>query len=618
MTIKRKLSLLIALILAGFLAMGLIFQHSLDRYRGLVEISQTLARVEVGKRDLRRHEKDFLARLTPAYRDRFEAGYRDFDAALSRLAEQLAAPALGEVLDDFDRRMQHYRQRFLAVADLHTRIGLDEQSGLRGHLRQAVHQAESEIRALDSGELLSTLLQLRRHEKDFLLRRQPKYHQRFEQTLQQLQQQIEMLVLPAQAERLHTLLNGYADGFRQLVEAHRQLGLDPDSGLLGDMRAAVHATDRLEQTLEQSLAQRIADDQQALLTTALLAIALAILATVLPALLLGRSILRPITQLADTMEQACDHHDLTLRCATGRQDELGRMATGFNRMMDSFRELIDRVLATSTQLAAAAEQLSATTRDTAQGLDRQQAQVVQAATAVQQMESAMQAIAGNTEQTAATADQARQDARDSTTRVGHSIEALQQLAQKARQTATVVEQLRHDSDRIDNMLEVIKAIAEQTNLLALNASIEAARAGEQGRGFAVVADEVRALAARSQQSAGEIEQRIQHLQQQTRQVSQLMQQSVEDSEQSAQQAATTVAALDTIIHGATRIVDMTTQVASATEEQAAVAAEITRNIEQLRSLMQVANDQVAQNADASQQVAQQASELQQAVSRFHT
>ena len=359
-------------------------------------------------------------------------------------------------------------------------------------------------------------------------------------------------------------------------------------------------------------------EQQRLMTTALIAMALAILATVIPALMLGRSILRPINTLAATMKRASDEHDLTLRIASDGKDEVGRMAQDFNSMMDSFRALIARVAGTSGQLATAAEQLSATTRDTSTGLNQQQAQVLQVAAAVQEMESSMQEIAGNTENTAATASRAQQDASDSATRVRGNISALQLMAEKARETAGVVDQLRCESDSIGTMLDVIKDIAEQTNLLALNASIEAARAGEQGRGFAVVADEVRTLASRSQQSAADIERRIRSLQEQTHNVSQLMQESVSNSEQSAAEASATIDALDTIITGAASIVDMTTQVASATEEQAAVAAEITRNIEHIRGIMATANDQVGQNADASHMVAEQASELQTAVSRFRT
>ncbi len=618
MTIKQKLSTLIALILTGFIGMGLIIFHTLEQSRELVTISETLGEVESRKQDLRRHEKDFLARLDGNYLQRFDATEKQFQTRLSQLSQLLPEPELQQDLNSFAERMRIYAQAFTAVSDLRIQIGLDEESGLRGQLRGAIHDVEQTIRALDNNTLLSSLLQLRRHEKDFLLRLNTKYLDRFLRDLSHFDRQIEMLLLPSQSAPLHPLLVQYRDSFQQLVTAYTRLGLTIDTGLMGQMRQAVKSTDELQLVLEQHLNQRQARAQQRLITTAVIAVVLAILATIIPAVLLGRSILHPINALAATMKRASDEHDLTLTFNTDSQDEVAQMAQDFNRMMDSFRGLIARVAGTSAQLAAAAEQLSATTQDTSDGLHQQQAQVLQVATAVQEMESSMQEIAGNTEHTAATATQAQQDASDSTARVHRNIDALRLMAEKARETATVVEQLRNDSDNIGTMLDVIKDIADQTNLLALNASIEAARAGEQGRGFAVVADEVRTLAARSQQSAAEIEQRTLNLQELTHRVNRLMQENVRDSEQNAEQAGATINALSTITDGATSIVDMTTQVASATEEQASVAAEITRNIERIRAIMAGANDQVGQNAEASHLVAQQASELQNAVARFRT
>lgn len=618
MTIKQKLSTLIALILTGFIGMGVIIFHTLGEYRELMAISETLADVEARKQDMRRHEKDFLARRDDAYLEQFAVVHEQFQQGLAALTQRLPEAELQDDLQTFAARVHDYEQAFAQVSQLRTEIGLNETSGLTGRLRSAIHKVESEIRTQDNSDLLSTLLQLRRHEKDFMLRLDSKYLDRFLKEADFFSRQIDMLLLPTQSEALQPLLVEYRDSFSRLVNAWIQLGLTPDSGLMGRMRQAVKATDQIQATLEQHLDQRLDHEQQQLMTTAVIAVVLAILATVIPALLLGRTILRPINTLAATMKRASDEHDLTLRFDTDSRDEVAQMAQDFNRMMDSFRGLIARVVATSAQLAAAAEQLSATTRDTSSGLSQQQAQVLQVAAAVQEMESAMQEIAGNTEHTAATATQAQQDAADSTTRVRDSIDALHLMAEKARQTAQVVDQLRSESDSIGSMLDVIKDIADQTNLLALNASIEAARAGEQGRGFAVVADEVRTLAARSQHSAAEIEQKILRLQEQTHNVSRLMQEAVRDSEQSAEEAGTTISALGTITQGAASIVDMTTQVASATEEQASVAAEITRNIEQIRSIMAGANDQVGQNAEASHLVAQQANELQNAVGGFRT
>ncbi len=618
MTIKQKLGTLIALILVGFLGMGGIFVFTLERYGTLVETSQALSHVEARKLDLRRFEKDFLARLDPKYQQEYFATQDEFAEELSHLTKLLKGKGLDEALSTMTQRMKVYRDSFEQVANLRTQIGLDEKSGLTGSLRNAVHDAEELVRATRDKDLLSQLLMLRRHEKDFMLRLDTKYLDRFNKQIDEINLQIDIVLLPNDAQELKTKLLQYRTDFTALVDAYQALGLTVEQGLMGQMRTAVKSTDDLQLEFQQQLNQMIESEENRLQLIAFIAVLGFILLTSIPALLIGRSILTPIKALADTMKRASDEHDLTLRTNADGKDEVADMARSFNLMMDSFRDLIARVAGTSSHLAAAAEQLSATSQDTSSGLNTQQQQVLQVATAVQEMESSMQEIAGSTETTAHTARQAQQDASDSTERVAGSIDALNELAAKARQTADVVEQLRQNSGEIGTMLDVIKDIAEQTNLLALNASIEAARAGEQGRGFAVVADEVRTLAARSQSSAAQIEKLVHSLQDQTQNVSQLMQVSVEDSEASAERASETIGALDTITNGAASIVDMTTQVASATEEQASVAAEITRNIDHIRSIMEEANRQVGQNADASQMVAQQASELQDAVSSFRT
>ncbi len=618
MTIKQKLGTLIVLILVGFIGMGGIFMFTLERYGTLVETSQALSHVEARKLDLRRFEKDFLARLDPKYQQEYFATQDEFAQELSHLTKLLKGKGLNEALSTMAQSMQVYRNSFEQVADLRTRIGLDEKSGLTGSLRDAVHAAEEQVRATRDKDLLSQLLMLRRHEKDFMLRLDTKYLDRFNKQIEDINLQIDIVLLPGDAEDLKGKLLQYRKDFTALVEAYQQLGLTPEQGLMGQMRAAVKSTDDLQLELQQQLNRMIESEENRLQLIAFIAVLGFILLTSIPALLIGRSILAPIKALAETMKRASDEHDLTLRTDASGKDEVAEMARSFNLMMDSFRDLIARVAGTSSHLAAAAEQLSATSQETSTGLNTQQQQVLQVATAVQEMESSMQEIAGSTETTAHTARQAQQDASDSTERVAGSIDALNELAAKARKTAEVVEQLRQNSGEIGTMLDVIKDIAEQTNLLALNASIEAARAGEQGRGFAVVADEVRTLAARSQSSAAQIEKLVHSLQGQTQNVSQLMKVSVEDSEASAERASETIGALDTITNGAASIVDMTTQVASATEEQASVAAEITRNIDHIRSIMEEANRQVGQNADASQMVAQQASELQDAVSSFRT
>ncbi len=618
LTIKSKLAMLGAIILAGILGFVGFQYYSINMLNQLQQTENSLIRLEGKKQEIRGYAKDFVLFHNPKSVEQYNAAFEEGGEAAKQLLADLERLGIDSTsLTTLVSYMEKYRQLFGQSVALYNKIGLTPTDGLRGTLRSAIHDFEEAIDRYSTQQLVD-MLQLRRAEKDFFLRMDLKYRdkwmEQYEKTLANMENS--MTLTPDQRANLTAKLNTYRDGFLAVVDAHVENGMGADQGLTKEIIAAVQATDKnfaeMDRLINEALDQRTATINLIMIIAAILFILVALVPTVL----IGRSIVLPIKALAKTMQDAQENRDLTLRFDHSRKDEVGQMATDFNQMMDAFQNVIDRVAGTSTQLAAAAEQLSATTKDTTRGLNTQQAEVMQVAAAIQEMESAMQEIAGNTERTASTAQNSLAGAEDSSHRVGLNMEGLHKMAEKARDTADVVSQLRSDSDEIGTMLDVIKDIAEQTNLLALNASIEAARAGEQGRGFSVVADEVRNLASRSQQSAEQIAKLVTKLQTRTRDVETLMQESVEESEQGAASANETIDALNTITDGARSIVDMTTQVASATEEQASVAAEVTRNVEVISSIIEQAVHQTEQNAEASHSVSQQAHGLEDLMSRF--
>ncbi|WP_409519811.1 methyl-accepting chemotaxis protein [Pseudomonas sp. J452] len=242
---------------------------------------------------------------------------------------------------------------------------------------------------------------------------------------------------------------------------------------------------------------------------------------------------------------------------------------------------------------------------TNEGVQRQMAEIDQVATAVHEMTATAQDVARNATQAAEAANHADRSANDGKNIVQKTSAAIASLATEIGRATGVVQTLAKDSENINAILVAIRGIAEQTNLLALNAAIEAARAGEQGRGFAVVADEVRNLAQKTQQATGEIQTMIQQLQHGTREVVNVMEQSQARTDDSVQQAAAAAQALESITQAVSVINDMNTQIASAAEEQSAVAEDINRNV---TNIGQVAGE-VAGGADEASQASAELTKL---------
>ncbi len=308
--------------------------------------------------------------------------------------------------------------------------------------------------------------------------------------------------------------------------------------------------------------------------------------------------------------------NLTHKVNITGKDEFAWMCWEYSQGRKGFMNLVKEILGSSGQLAAAAEELSAITEQANSGVMRQQGEIEQVATAMNEMSATVTEVSKNAANAATAAQDADEQAKNGWAVVDTTVQTINNLASEVERTSEVIENLKGDSISIGTVLDVIRDIAEQTNLLALNAAIEAARAGEQGRGFAVVADEVRTLASRTQQSTREINDMIERLQNGANQAVSVMEMGRTKAEESVEQAAKAGEALKAITGVVDNIKSMNMQIASAAEQQSATAEEINRNIVNISEVAQETAGGSQQTASASDELARLAADLQGQVSKF--
>ena len=342
----------------------------------------------------------------------------------------------------------------------------------------------------------------------------------------------------------------------------------------------------------------------------------ALLICVILAWLLARAISTPIKGMVQVIERIERNSDLTARLDDSFGDELGQIASSLNRMLEKFQHILSEVNTSTVHVAKSARDMSVSMQEVNGRIEKQSQDTDLLTTSANEMTSSFVEVAQNMTKAAEMAQHSSQQSQQGKSEVESSIRLINSLAGEVENAAEVIKKLDEDSDRIGNVLAVIKSIAEQTNLLALNTAIEAARAGEQGRGFAVVADEVRTLAQRVQESTQEIEGMIESVQMGTQQAMKTMTSGKERAEECVQQAMQAGEALELIAEAVNGINELNSRIAVAAEQQNGVMESINANIQSIAGISGCNAESLSECVSSSDVLVEQAGELHIKVTRF--
>ena len=620
LTIKRRLQLNSVVVGLAMLLLLFVIMYESRTTMALNNTVQLAQELNMHELELRKHEKNFLFYKQEDALTSFEKEYSILLQKLDQLEASMNQLSMVEDIskvEQFETFLKAYKNDFDNVVLLQKKIGLNPKDALYGKLRNAVHQVEELLNTQNDFQLITLMLQLRRSEKDFMLRFDTKYLARFNDDLESLQSKLANSTVNNNTKNdLNNLLSTYQNAFKTLVEAQVELGLDLDSGALGAMRSSVDKSDSVVTQVVKSTKLKV---QTSVSQAKTLAVSIFVIAGIIVLVLVyftSRSIIIPIERVYHTINNIRRSNDLRITIEETGKDEVTIMSADFNSLIGDFNNLINEVNGALSTLNIATEHLSRSTTETSSGMQEQLEEADMVATAATEMQATIQDISQNTEAAAKKAESTNISAQQGRAEVENTIKHIRGLSDSLDNASTVVSQLEKDGETIGSVLDVIRSIADQTNLLALNAAIEAARAGEYGRGFAVVADEVRTLAQRTQESTSEIEGIINTLQQRTQEVVSIMLDCRTQGDESASQATKTGALLGAITDDVKTIMEMSTQIAVAIEQQSQVASEVNKNVVRIRDIAQTASGNAESNAQTSVEVSEQARVLFTAIDKF--
>lgn len=412
---------------------------------------------------------------------------------------------------------------------------------------------------------------------------------------------------------------------KQVAQAIEMVQIDPNMGITG-----MQSADRIFTGLQKKT-QYLVDNEEAHAksefetSVASYKLSITIFVTLLILAFIVGSILsvymsnKVITPLKEAVASAqlIAQGNLTGQIHATQKDETGNLLKALSEMQHNLREVISAITQSSHELTQMSSSLTESSELIVQGTSEQHDAASSMASSVEEMSVSINVVSDNAlDADVGVSESARlsQKGKEVLERMNSS---MQSISSSVNESALIIQTLGQESDRISEIVKVIKEIADQTNLLALNAAIEAARAGEQGRGFAVVADEVRKLADRTTKSTQEIASMIQSIQKNTQSAVISMQGGVEIVNQGSTLTAEATAVMTEVEKKSGAISGMVSEISLALKEQGIASQEIGTNVEKIAQMAE-------KNANASQDTAKSAhrmsvlaANMEQMVSRFN-
>ena len=575
--------------------------------------------------------------------ERFDEMETDFRAVMAKAQEDIQEPERASLVDRIEDTTNQYidafrnvlvpakRQVLSIIADQLDVHGPNATKALRLALNGVANrEPDSELRA-GLEQLLNDALIMRMTAERYLATGDEDSQKALGWAIEDLSDALELIDAENGPEFVQVYLNtvveeleAYRAAVQKMLEQQSILVnvksqkldvLGPEiASMARELEASIFAS------LDEEADEAPAETDLALkftLAAFLVSAVLGLIVAIVMSRLMGNSVKRAKTEILGYLDDIANNNgDLSTRLTPGRPDEIGDFIDAVNTFLQTLEETISRIVTASRQLTGESESLSGITERTTANSEQQRDQITQVSAAMQEMVSTSEEIASNTSETDESARKASSLADSGQETVGSAIRAVTNLANQVEKGSTRIQQLENESAEIGNVLAVIQSIAEQTNLLALNAAIEAARAGDAGRGFAVVADEVRGLAKRVQESTVDIERIVSQLQSGAAGAVVDMSKAKQMAEEASEEASKSGEALTDILAAVNSIVEMTTQIASATEQQRATAAEMTQNVEISSGAIEELAGDISQVNHSSRSLANMADELNTLVRRF--